>query len=225
VNPTFRNGEILDIFSESTGEAWEKLSMALLNSGERTLVNNIPVVEIRWLSIHVNRPLKEPRISDKFNDFCRKIKLEENAKPKAYFLQVTGNMREGYWWNVYGKPIWEQISKLEEILKQNPSYNKPSIVLRNSMKHLGARDTPCLVYFTFLIRNRKLELGVHFDTNAVEYIQGNMYGLSELQKMVSRKLKLEVGTYRHHCDSLFVNEKHLHSLVQIVRQIETKSGT
>lgn len=82
------------------------------------------------------------------------------------------------------------------ILKQNPSYNKPSIVLRNSMKHLGARDTPCLVYLTFLIRNRKLELGVHFDTNAVEYIQGNMYGLPELQKMVARKLKIEVRS-RH----------------------------
>lgn len=209
----------MDILSESTGEAWEKLGMALLNSGERTMVNNTSVVEIRWLSIHVNRPLKEPRISAKFDDFCKRIKLEENSKPRAYFLQVTGNVREGYWWEVYGRPIWEQMPKMEKMLKQDPSYNKPSIVLRDSMKHLGAQDTPCLVYLTFLIRNGKLELGVHFDTNAIQYVQGNMYGLSELQKIIARTLKVEVGTYSHYCDSLFVNEKHLHSLVQTMKQI------
>lgn len=113
MNLIFEMVRVLDILSESTGEAWEKLSMALLDFGERAKVENAPVVEIRWLGIHVNRPLKEPRISDKFNDFCRKIELGEDGKPSAYFLQVTGNLREGYWWNVYGKPIWEQMPKLE----------------------------------------------------------------------------------------------------------------
>jgi len=207
----------LDILSESTGEAWEKLSMTLLGSGERATVENEPVVEIRWLNIKVNRPLKEPRISDKFNDFCKKIKLGEDWKPMPYFLQVTGKRREGYWWNVYGKPLWEQMSKLERILKENPSYNKPSIVLRDSVKHLGARNTPCLVYLTFLIRNGKLELGVHFDTNAVEYIQGNMYGLSEVQKIVAEKSRLKVGTYHHYCDSLFAGEKRLLHLSEAMR--------
>ena len=208
--------------SESTGEAWEKLSMALLDYGGRTRVQNTPVVEIRWLGIHVNRPLKEPRISDKFNDFCKKIKLGEDEKPIAYFLRVTEKVREGYWWNVYGKPIWEQMSKLEGILKQNPSYNKPSIVLRDPMKHLGARNTPCLVYLTFLIRNGKLELGAHFDTNAIVYIQGNMFGLSELQKILAEKLDVKVGTYHHHCDSLFVSENHLNNLDETIKRAETK---
>ena len=191
--------------------------MILLDSGKKAVVQNESVVEICWLDIHVDKPLKEPRISGKFNDLCKRISLEEEWKPKAYLSQVTGKLKEGYWWNVYGKPIWEQMSKLEGILRQNPSYNKPSIVLRNSMKHLGARNTPCLVYLTFLMRNRKLELGAHFDTNAIEYIQGNMFGLSELQKIVAEKLNVEVGTYHHHCDSLFINEKHLHHLNENLR--------
>lgn len=215
---------VLEILSKSTGEAWEKLSMALLDSGDRTKVNDIRVAEIRWFGIHVNKPLKEPRISDKFNDFCKKINLGEKDKPRAYFLQVTGVVREGYWWNVYGKPIWEQMFKLEGTLKQNPSYNKPSIVLRDSVKHLGVHNTPCLVYLTFLIRNGKLELGVHFDTNAVEYIQGNMYGLSEVQKIVAKKSKLKVGTYHHYCDSLFVSEKHLRHLAEAMNLGEPKPG-
>lgn len=208
--------------SESTSDAWEKLSMALLDSGERTKVNNTPVVEVRWLSIHVNRPLKEPRISDKFDDFCKRIKLGENEKPRAYLLQVTGKVREGYWWNVYGKSIWEKVPKLEEILKQKPTYNKPSIILRDSIEHLGASNTPCLVYLTFLIRNGKLELGAHFDTNAIEYIQGNIYGLSELQKILARKLTLKVGTYHHYCDSLFVPENHLNHLAEAMSLNEPK---
>lgn len=206
--------------SESTGEAWEKLSMTLLGSGERTNVENQQVVEIRWLDIHVEKPLKEPRISDKFNYFCMKIRLGEDWKPIPYFLQVTGKLREGYWWNVYGKPIWEQMSKLERILKEKPSYNKASIVLRDSVKHLGTRNTPCLVYLTFLIRDETLEMGVHFDTNAVEYIQGNMYGLTEIQKIVAEKLRLKVGTYHHHCDSLFAGEKHIHHLSEAMRLVE-----
>lgn len=127
--------------------------MTLLGSGERASVENQPVVEIRWLDIHVNSPLNEPRISDNFNYFCEKIRLREDWKPIPYSLQVTGKVREGYWWNVYGKPIWEQMSKLERILKEKPSYNKASIVLRDSIKHLGALNTPCLVYLTFLIRD------------------------------------------------------------------------
>lgn len=212
----------MEILTESTGKAWEKLSIALLDSGKKIEINNTSVAEIRWLSIHVNQPLKEPRISGKFNDFCKKIMLGENWRPEAYLLQVTGNVREGYWWNVYGKSIWEQVPKLEEILKQKPTYNKPSIVLRDSIKHLGASNTPCLVYLTFLIRNGKLELGVHFDTNAIEYIQGNMYGLSELQKIIAEKLKLEVGTYHHYCDSLFVAENYLNHLAEAVSLSEPK---
>lgn len=212
----------MEILTESTGKAWEKLSIALLDFGKRIKINNTSVAEIRWLSIHVNRPLKEPRISGKFNDFCKKIMLRENWRPKAYLLQVTGNVREGYWWNVYGKSIWEKVPKLEEILKQKPTYNKPSIILRDSIEHLGASNTPCLVYLTFLIRNGKLELGVHFDTNAIEYIQGNMYGLSELQKIIARKLKLKVGTYHHYCDSVFVAENQLNHLAEAVRLSEPK---
>lgn len=207
----------MEIFSESTGKAWEKLGTVLLDSGKKIVVQNESAVEICWLDIHVDKPLKEPRISGKFKDFCKRINLEEEWKPKAYLSQVIGNLREGYWWNVYGKPIWEQLSKLEGILRQNPSYNKPSIVLRNSKKQLGARNTPCLVYLTFLIRNRKLELGAHFDTNAIEYIQGNMFGLSELQKIVAQKFNVEVGTYHHHCDSLFIDEKHLRHLNETLR--------
>jgi thymidylate synthase len=187
----------MDIFSEYTGEAWEKISLTLLNSGEETTINNQIVVEIRWLNIHVIKPLQEPRINDRFNEFCEKISLEDKWKPEAYLLQITKQVTEGYWWEVYGKPIWEQIPKLATLLKRHPSYNKPSITVRNSKKHLGEENTSCLVYLTFMIRNRKLDLGVHFDTNAIEYIQGNMYGLTELQKIVAKQVGIKTGIYHH----------------------------
>ncbi|MBM4400971.1 MAG: hypothetical protein FJ045_03365 [Crenarchaeota archaeon] len=202
----------MDIFSESTGEAWGKISLALLGSGEETTVSNEPAVEIRWLNIHVMKPLEEPRINDRFDKFCEKISLKNEWKPEAYLLQVTKQVTEGYWWEVYGKPIWEQIGRLAALLKKSPSYNKPSITIRNSKIHLGEENTPCLVYLTFMIRNRKLELGVHFDTNAIEYIQGNMYGLSELQKIVAEKIGVKTGTYHHFSDSLFVSKRHFSHL-------------
>ena len=161
----------MDIISESIGEAWEKAGVSLFNFGKKAIIQDQPVIEIRWLGIHVKNPMKKPRVSKKFIRFCDAINLEEEYKPEAYVLQITGKVKEGYWWNVYGKPIWEQMPTLESLLRKNPTYNKPSIVIRISIKHLGAENTPCLVYLTFLIRNGSLELGVHFDSNAIEYIQ------------------------------------------------------
>lgn len=206
----------MEIVSESTGEAWEKLSVSLIDAWKKQKRRATPMIEIRWIDVHVNKPLKEPRISDKYNDFSEKIKFGEDMKPTAYYTQVTGKIREGYWWNVYGKLLWEQIPKLEEILERDPYYNKPSIILRDSERDLGASNTPCLVYLTFLIRNKKLELGVHFDTNAIEYIQGNMYGLSEVQKIVAEKLGFKVGTYHHYCDSLLTSEEYIHHLADAI---------
>jgi len=208
----------MDIFSESTGEAWEKTSLALLGSGEETTVNNETVVEIRWLNIHVMKPLEEPRINDRFHEFCEKISLQDELRPEAYLLQITKQATEGYWWEVYGKPIWEQIEKLEALLRKSPSYNKPSLTVRNSKIHLGEENTPCLVYLTFIVRNRKLELGVHFDTSAIEYIRGNMYGLSELQKTVAEKIGMEIGTYHHSSDSLFASKRYFLYLNETFRR-------
>ena len=60
----------------------------------------------------------------------------------------------------------------------------------------------------FLISSDMLLDGVHFDTNAIQYIQGNIYGLSELQKLVGEKLGLKCGTYHHFIDSLIVSKAH-----------------
>ncbi len=208
---------ILEVFAESTGEAWEKLGLALLDSGEETTVNNVPVVEIRWLSIHVGKPLQEPRIHRRFEKFCERINLKDELMPEAYLLQITKQVTEGYWWEVYGKPIWEQVPKLEALLKERPSYNKPSITVRNSKIHLGEQNTPCLVYLAFQVRNGKLDLGVHFDTNAIEFIQGNMYGLAELQRIFAEKIGVKVNAYQHFVDSLSVNKNHLAHLKEVLK--------
>ena len=44
----------MEVFAESTGDAWEKLSLTLLNSGEETTIQDEPVREIRWRA----RPFK-----------------------------------------------------------------------------------------------------------------------------------------------------------------------
>jgi thymidylate synthase len=214
----------LEVLAETTAEAWEKLSLALLNSGEVTTVHNEPVTEIRWLSIHVLNPLKKPRINERFDEFCRKIRLEDEWGPEAYLKQVTKQTTKGYWWEVYGSPIWEEIPELVAVLRENPSYNKPSITVRDSKKHLGGKKTPCLVYITFQIRNEKLDFGVHFDTNAIEFIQSNMYGLTELQKIVAEELGVNAGTYHHFVDSLFVYKKHFVSLKETLARDNRARG-
>ena len=112
----------MEVLSDSTGEAWAKISLSLLDSGEETIVSNESVIELRWLNIHVTKPLQEPRINGRFSEFIEKISIEDEWKPEAYLMQVTGQLKKGYWWNVYGKPIWDQMPKLESVLNKNPSF-------------------------------------------------------------------------------------------------------
>ena len=132
-------------------------------------------------------------------------------------MQVTKQRTNGYWWEVYGSPIWEQLPTLITILKEKPSYNKPSITIRNSKNHLGGKKTPCLMYITFQIRDEKVDCSVHYDTNAIEYIQSNMYGLTELQKIVAGELGKTIGTYHHIIDSLLVSKKYYPYLKECFR--------
>jgi thymidylate synthase len=80
--------------------------------------------------------------------------------------------------------------------------------VRDSETHLDGVATPCLMYLTCSIRNARLDVGVHFDTNAIEYLQANFYGLTELQRIVADDLHLTTGTYHHFIDSLYVSQKH-----------------
>ena len=68
------------------------------------------------------------------------------------------------------------------------------------------------MYITYQIRDNRLDCGVHFDTSAIQFIQSNMYGLTELQRIVAKKLGIISGTYNHFIDSLFISKKHLEYL-------------
>ena len=100
-------------------------------------ISGLDVYELRWVSVHVETPLSDPRISDRFISFHDKIQLGTQSMPEAYMQQITNKVKEGYWWEVYGKPIWNQIPKLVDFLKEHPDYNKPSITVRNSVEHFG----------------------------------------------------------------------------------------
>ena len=172
----------MEVLTTNTCEAWGRLYDLLLESGVDSVVSGVPVMELNWISIHVENPLLESRISIRFYKLCEEIQLGVGSMPNVYMKQITNQVTEGYWWEVYRRPIWEQIPRLVTFLKENSSYNKPSITIRDSVVHLGGSNTPCLMHLTFQIRDSRLEMGAHFDTNAIEYLQTNMYGLTELQR-------------------------------------------
>lgn len=93
----------------------------------------------------------------------------------------------------------------------NPAYD-----LQDTETHTPPRDLPCTVALTFRIRDGKLTLKVHMRSN--DAWLGLPYDLIQftlLQCTVANVLRLPVGAYVHHVDSLHVYERDLEKLLAV----------
>lgn len=73
----------MEVIAEKTGEAWDLLFGERLQHVFDSIVNGLDVLELRWVIVHVETPLLEPRISDRFLHLCDKIQLEVGSMPEV----------------------------------------------------------------------------------------------------------------------------------------------
>ena len=119
------------------------------------------------------------------------------------------NSNYGYQWNRNG-----QLDYVIEELKRNNNSRRAVISIYDGKEHLDYKfDTPCTLNITFNIFNNKLNMSVLMRSNDLWYgFCNDQYCFSNLQKYVSDKLNLNIGTYFHFSNNLHIYNKHFKKL-------------
>ena len=113
------------------------------------------------------------------------------------------NSNYGYQWNRE-----EQLSKVISMLKANPNTRQATISIYDGKEiNKYANDTPCTYAVQFTIVHNRLDMCVTMRSNDLWYgFCNDQYCFSELQRLVSTQLDIELGVYYH-----FAHNMHLYN--------------
>lgn len=116
-------------------------------------------------------------------------------------------VRSNYGWQ------WErghQLDKVVAMLKHNKDTRQAAISIYDGKEiDTYAKDTPCTYAIQFTIVNNKLEMSVLMRSNDLWYgFCNDQYCFASLQKEVSERLSIKVGSYYHFAHNLHLyNDK------------------
>ena len=114
-----------------------------------------------------------------------------------------GNVRSNYGWQ------WKRNAQIDYVtakLKTNPKTRHAAISIFDGKEFDTYRnDTPCTYAVQFTIINNELCMSVYMRSNDIWYgFCNDQYCFSMLQKTVSDRLSVDIGTYYHHAHNLHV---------------------
>ena len=117
----------------------------------------------------------------------------------------NGNVNSNYGWQ------WKRNGQLAEVidmLKYNPDTRQATISIYDGKEwDRYINDTPCTYAVQFTIVNNRLDMCVTMRSNDLWYgFCNDQYQFSKLQEMVSKRLKIDTGTYYH-----FAHNMHLYN--------------
>ena len=113
------------------------------------------------------------------------------------------NSNYGYQWERNG-----QLDRIIQMLQDNPDNRQCAISIYDG-KEIDdySYDTPCTYAVQFTIVHNRLDMCVTMRSNDLWYgFCNDQYQFSKLQEMVSKRLKIETGTYYH-----FAHNMHLYN--------------
>ncbi|MCL2826084.1 MAG: thymidylate synthase, partial [Eggerthellaceae bacterium] len=186
------------------------------------------------MTIHIEQPLKEPRISklaicgpreleqyrlemlDGILDFAVDVEVERNGKAEA--------LEDYTYHHRMVKPV-DQIAFAIGELQRNPemSSRRAVIGIRDNLQDMRLANPACLQNIQFLVRDGKLDMCVLFRSN--DFAQAffmNAFALICLQESVASKLGVPVGTYSQTSNSMHVYEQNFETFQAYAQKVATE---
>lgn len=211
------------IQGQNLTEAYHKALQALYSHGEISDCTDYNQKQKECaMTIHIENPLQEPRIS--------KLFIGGHSDLQQYEMELVDgilNFRIGHGWNyTYNERIMKQYPFIIKELKRNPSSRRAVIDIRDwQYDSKDGNDSPaCLQHIMYTIRNGKLDCFILFRSNDLpEATFMNMWGLIKLQEKIAKELGIGVGTYTHRANSMHCYEKDFGLLEGYIKGIETKT--
>lgn len=212
------------IYAQSLPEGYHEALLRLHFYGDITKCPDYNQLQKECsMTIHVDNPLLEPRIS--------RLMIGGFEELQQYEMEILDGILDfkiGEGWDyTYHDRISKQLPFIYKELKRNPYSRRAVIDVRDwEVDTKEENNSPaCLQNIQFFIRNDKLCMKVLMRSNdAVEATFMNMWAFVRLQEKVANELNIEVGSYTHRANSFHCYEKDFGLLDGYVKRIVTNNN-
>lgn len=173
------------------------------------------------MTIVVNHPTKEPRISRCFIGGPADLQqyVREMLDGILDFEVEKGNWKYTYHKRMVSFEGLDQIQYVITELKRNPDSRRACITLRTP-EDLYSDDPACLQHIQYFIREGELHCKVLFRSNdACKATFMNAFALVCLQERIAQALGVKVGSYTHRANSFHCYKADYDKLEVYVRHI------
>ena len=142
------------------------------------------------------------------------------AKIWSRIADENGEVESNY--GSYFWPQWKWV--INELVSDNDTRRATMVVNQPHHKEANVNDYPCTQYVQFLIRDKKLHMGVNMRSNDIIFgLCNDVFTFCLFQQMMLNELRLrgldiELGEYYHHAGSLHLYEMHFSKAQQILKE-------
>lgn len=131
--------------------------------------------------------------------------LNNNKIPKIWkdIANEEGEVNSNYGYQINRN---NQLDKVVDLLIKEPETRRATLSIYDGKEmQKYNKDTPCTYAIQFTILNNKLNMSVYMRSNDLWFgFCNDQYCFSNLQKLVSDRIGVEVGEYYHHAHNLHV---------------------
>jgi thymidylate synthase len=217
--------------AKTVSEAWQKAVFECWNRGAQVPTEyGERSKELLGLIIIVEEPFAEPRVHR--GDLLVAVK---DSLRKYYDEVLRGTLdnavKEGKIHYTYHERLFnyppKEISQIDYIIKKlQETYfsRRAQAVTWDPEKDMWVDSPPCLQRVWCTIRDGKLVLHTSWRSRDIfRAMHMNMLALTELQKIVSGQLNVEVGPYLDFSNSAHIYEKTYGDVERFIRVVERRS--
>jgi len=189
------------IRAHCTGVAHELAVKMVMDKGYPiTTEDGEKTIEFEPITIVVDDPLSEPRLSSKY-EFGQRA-ADQYAQNIVFGSENT--FVYDYWTRLHkyvsGGTYMDQIKYITDKLRHEETrYTRRAMAITwQPNVDWVQKDVPCLQLILCTVRGSRLHMKVVFRSNDfLSALGANMYGLVELQKKIASDVGVDVGTYTH----------------------------
>jgi|TARA_Y100000310_G_scaffold344136_1_gene455311 thymidylate synthase len=148
------------------------------------------------------------------------------AKIWLQIKDLQGEVESNY--GVYLSAQWEWV--IGEIMGDNDTRRATVVINQPHHKNRNKLDYPCTQYLQFLVRDKKLHLGVNMRSNDIIFGLCNdvftfcLFQQLMLNELNARGLDVSLGSYYHYSGSLHLYERHYTMAEDILAEQEYASS-
>ena len=226
----------IHIVEETLPLAWEKAVIACWQQGESFPTEydrpGDPNSRDVTAMIHVTAPFSEPRIHRAFPGGLEDLEKYRSEvlfgvhdhwiDPAAGKWEYTYHerLRE---YRVPGLGVFDQIAYVVEKLKAVPHTRRAQAVTWQVWNDMHIADPACLQRMWFRIAGGRLHMNVHMRSNdAYKAAFMNMYGFTELQRVMAAQIGVGLGDYIHIADSFHIYGSYFDEFAGFLKMVESR---